>query len=117
MAVKEGDLIVSDTMPVIQIGKINGTPVLNRMPDGWRKLEGATTAPQGYVWICNNKSRMSGERETALIPKGGIWIPVKTGRGGHECSYCRNYAPSYKTGEEHLTRYCPECGTKMMNFN
>jgi len=45
--------------------------------------------------------------------KTGKWIPVKNGRGGHECDQCHNYAPAYQTGEEHLTDFCPNCGAKM----
>lgn len=45
--------------------------------------------------------------------KEGKWIPVVNGRGGHECNQCHEYAPSYKTGEEHLSDFCPECGAKM----
>ena len=47
--------------------------------------------------------------------KKGKWIPVTNGRGGHECDQCHEYAPSWQTGEEHLTNYCPNCGAKMEN--
>lgn len=43
----------------------------------------------------------------------GRWIPVTNGRGGHECSECHNYAPSYQTGAEYLTKFCPNCGADM----
>ena len=43
----------------------------------------------------------------------GEWIPVTNGRGGHECNKCHEYAPSYQNGDEHLTKFCPYCGTKM----
>ena len=43
----------------------------------------------------------------------GKWIPVTNGRGGHECSLCHSYAPSYKSGDEWLTDYCPHCGVRM----
>lgn len=46
-------------------------------------------------------------------PKPGEWVPVTNGRGGHECSECHSYAPSYQTGKEHLTDFCPSCGLKM----
>lgn len=48
------------------------------------------------------------ERQTT-----GGWIPVTHSRGGHECSECHEYAPSYADGDEHLTPYCPHCGCKM----
>lgn len=41
------------------------------------------------------------------------WIKVTNGRGGHECSNCCEYAPSYKNGEEYLCRFCPDCGAEM----
>ena len=43
----------------------------------------------------------------------GKWIPVTNGRGGHECSECNSYAPSYQSGDEMLANYCPNCGVKM----
>ena len=43
----------------------------------------------------------------------GKWIPVTNGRGGHECSECHDYAPSYQVGSEHLANYCPNCGADM----
>jgi hypothetical protein len=46
-------------------------------------------------------------------PKHGEWIGVTNGRGGHECSNCHAYAPSYMSGDEHLSDYCPSCGARM----
>ena len=46
-------------------------------------------------------------------PKTGHWITVTNGRGGHECSLCHEYAPSYQNGDEWLTKYCPGCGCRM----
>lgn len=43
----------------------------------------------------------------------GWWIPVTNGRGGCECSLCHSYAPSYQSGGEWLSNYCPCCGEKM----
>ena len=48
-----------------------------------------------------------------IQPKRGRWIPVTNGRSGHECDQCHNYAPSYQTGEEHLSDFCPSCGADM----
>lgn len=45
--------------------------------------------------------------------KRGKWIPVTNGRGGHECSECHDYAPSYQVGMEYLANYCPNCGADM----
>ena len=46
-------------------------------------------------------------------PKMGRWIEVINGRGGHECDLCYEYAPSYQSGDEYLSQYCPNCGAKM----
>lgn len=43
------------------------TQTLDRLPAGWRYLTGALTAPVGYRWACNNKSRWSGEYWHALV--------------------------------------------------
>lgn len=45
--------------------------------------------------------------------KAGRWIPVMNGRDGHCCSRCSGYAPSYMNGDEHLSDFCPYCGTDM----
>jgi hypothetical protein len=74
-------------------------------------------AAQGSDW---QTERM--ERDKSILQslpsaqperKKGEWIPVTNGRGGHECDQCHEYAPSWATGEEHLTNYCPNCGAKM----
>ena len=31
--------------------------IYNEMPKGWSVLNGALTAPEGFVWIWNGKSR------------------------------------------------------------
>ena len=43
----------------------------------------------------------------------GEWVGVAHGRGGHECSKCRDYAPSFQNGAEYLSNYCTNCGAKM----
>jgi len=42
---------------------------LNKKPKGWVKTRGATTAPKGYYWVSNGKSRFSGKRKIALVKK------------------------------------------------
>lgn len=49
----------------------------------------------------------------ALKQKTGHWILVTNGRGGHECDQCHEYAPSYQSGGEYLSKHCPNCGAKM----
>ena len=46
-------------------------------------------------------------------PRQGHWIKVTNGRGGHECDVCHNYAPSFQTGDEYLSAFCPNCGADM----
>lgn len=41
------------------------------------------------------------------------WIEVSNGRGGHCCSECREYAPSFQSGVEDLSARCHCCGAKM----
>lgn len=40
---------------------------LDRAPQGWKKLEGALTAPIGWTWYWNRKSIFGGEYEAALV--------------------------------------------------
>lgn len=47
--------------------KEKGVDVKDKIPEGWQKLEGATTAPKGYEWYSNGKSRFGGEYKNALI--------------------------------------------------
>ena len=49
----------------------------------------------------------------AVPVRHGRWIPVTNGRGGSECNQCRGYAPSYQSGAEYNSPYCPNCGAKM----
>lgn len=46
--------------------EINGIRVFETIPEGWRILDGATTAPRGYAWISNGKSHFGGEYQHAL---------------------------------------------------
>ena len=45
--------------------------VYTELPTGWLEDNRANTAPAGTVWIHNNKSRFSGERERGLLIKEG----------------------------------------------
>ena len=49
--------------------KEKGVEVRDTVPEGWQKLEGATTAPNGYEWYNNGKSRFGGEYKNALVKK------------------------------------------------
>ena len=41
--------------------------IISELPEGWKRVEGATTAPNGYVVVSNNESRFGGGRETKLM--------------------------------------------------
>jgi len=44
-------------------------PLKDKLPDGWKKLDGTLTEPNGYYWASNGKSFFSDEYESALIKK------------------------------------------------
>ena len=56
-----------DKNEILEHFKKAGIDIVDTMPEGWREIKGATTAPLGYMWINNNKSRFSGERKHALL--------------------------------------------------
>lgn len=41
--------------------------VENKMPSGWKKIIGATTAPKGFMWISNGKSFFDQDYKRALL--------------------------------------------------
>ena len=43
------------------------TKTVDTVPEGWIKTEGATTAPKGYTWYNNGKSRFGGEYQNVLV--------------------------------------------------
>ena len=52
--------------------------------------------------------------EDVTLIQQATWIPATNGRGGHECSACQDYAPSYQNGKERLSLFCPSCGAMML---
>ncbi len=64
-------------------------------------------------WVFKRLEKAIGSLPAVEERKEGRWIEVKSTRGGHECSECHNYAPSYQSGSELLSNYCPNCGAKM----
>lgn len=44
---------------------------LDELPQDWIYIKGATTAPKGYRWANNNKSRFEPGYKHALIKVGG----------------------------------------------
>ena len=57
----------SKTLALIAYFKKNGVKFLDKMPEGWKEIKGATTAPNGYVWIFNGKSIFTKEYQHALL--------------------------------------------------
>lgn len=51
----------------IKYFKDKGINIYDELPEGYIINEDATTAPRGYVWVSNNKSFFSGEREHGLL--------------------------------------------------
>ena len=49
------------------MNKFPDVPIYDTMPDGWIEIKGATTAPNGYVWINNRKSIFTKEYRHALL--------------------------------------------------
>lgn len=42
--------------------KKQGILVLNKMPKGWKRVHGSTTAPRGYYWANNGQPLFSKDR-------------------------------------------------------
>lgn len=49
--------------------------VLDALPEGWRYIEGALTAPTGFRWACNGKSRFSPGYRHALVMEATLVSP------------------------------------------
>lgn len=58
---------MSNSKYTIDYFKKRGVEIFDKAPDGYIKLEGATTAPKGYEWYSNGKSRFGGEYKNALV--------------------------------------------------
>ena len=46
---------------------LDQVPVYDSIPEGWKEIWGAQTAPSGYVWIYNRKSILSKEYRHGLL--------------------------------------------------
>lgn len=68
-----------DTKTQQQIDKFieRGGRVEDTVPEGFIKTEGATTAPKGYTWYNNGKSRFGGEYQNVLVKDSGIQETTK----------------------------------------
>lgn len=58
---------VKKTTVKLKDGKEKEIEYLDKPPKGWKKNEGATTAPLGYDWYTNGKSVLTGERKSILV--------------------------------------------------
>ena len=47
--------------------KSKGIKIITELPEGWKVNDGATTAPDGYVWVNNNKPLFGGQYKHALL--------------------------------------------------
>ena len=83
------------------------------MKEAIMKLQTYKLFEDGEVLVCRDDVLKALEQEPCEDTKTGHWIKVTNGRGGHECDICHEYAPSYKNGDEYLTKFCPDCGAKM----
>lgn len=55
--------------------------VYQELPEGWSVNDRAMTAPNGYLFIHNNKSLFGGERKTALMPDKWLQDEMARERG------------------------------------
>lgn len=51
----------------IKIFVEQGVKIFTSMPDGWKYVKGALTAPNDYKWIYNGKPIFGDEYEQALL--------------------------------------------------
>lgn len=47
-----------------------GVIIFDKKPKGWKRIKGATTAPNGYVWINNGLSIFDKGYQHALLKTG-----------------------------------------------
>ena len=83
------------------IGRIAKKPEMNG------NLEHMIRASAMIIQMIDDAPTVQPERKT------GHWVPVTNGRGGHQCDRCGCYAPSYQSGTEWLSNFCPECNADM----
>lgn len=63
----KGDLDIKKTTVKMKSGKEKEIEYVDNVPEGYKKLEGAMTAPLGYTWYHNGKSIIDKERKTILV--------------------------------------------------
>lgn len=63
----KGNLDIKKTTVKMKSGKEKEIEYVDSVPEGYKKLEGAMTAPLGYTWYHNGKSIIDKERKTILV--------------------------------------------------
>ena len=63
----KGDLDIKKTTVKMKSGKEKEIEYVDKVPAGYKKLEGAMTAPLGYTWYHNGKSIIDKDRRTILV--------------------------------------------------
>ena len=64
------------------------------MPEEWRVVEGATTAPRGFVVISNGKSRFAPGRESGLLREDRVPVSERPGKS----AAAKESAPKNRSG-------------------
>ena len=93
----------------------------SRMNEQWQELKETITEMRDndgtgtQQEVCKFLTNLMDVLEKQMQePKTGHWIEVTNSRGGHECDACHDYAPSFQSGNEYLSPFCPNCGAKMV---
>ena len=60
--------------------KKHNVEVFKTMPEGWKVLKGALTAPCGTAWICNGGSIVKKTMKTALLLDKWLLEQVEEGK-------------------------------------
>ena len=64
---KANKLDIKKTTVTTKAGKKREIEYVEIVPKGYKKIEGAMTAPLGYTWYSNGKSLLDKERKTILV--------------------------------------------------
>lgn len=76
--------------------------VIDKLPDGWGKIDGALTAPKGYTWVNNKKSLWDKDYQQAIIKTELLETPNKANiidgdLSGKKNIYDKEYPEAYGT--------------------
>ena len=112
--------------------KERGGRVEDTVPEGFIKTENATTAPKGYTWYNNGKSRFGGEYENVLVKDSGIQETPQTDTSQNETlsrdeefnnytrdkliKFAENQAKNYDNKDEFIKRWYNKEGEKELGI-